>query len=92
MGVSQTSENHDYGATKQQENDRYKKSAFADIRVKLGDKNIQEKEDLPSQISENAWDEVPKYEAMKFRIDQMKEKETRMQKKKEVMDTLEQQV
>jgi hypothetical protein len=35
---------------------------------------------------------VPKYEAMKFRIDQMKEKETRMQKKKEVLDTLEQQV
>lgn len=54
---------------KQLENDRYKKSAFADIRVKLGDKNMQEKEELPSDVSENAWDEVPKYQAMKYKYD-----------------------
>lgn len=67
---------------KQQENDRYKMSAFADIRVKLGDKNTREKESVPSEISENAWDEVPKYEAMKLKIEQMKEKENRILKKK----------
>jgi hypothetical protein len=37
------------------------KSAFADIRLKLGDKNMHQNEDLPSDISENAWDELPKY-------------------------------
>jgi hypothetical protein len=35
----------------------------------LGDKNIQEKEEIPSDISENAWDEVPKYEAIKYKYD-----------------------
>jgi len=35
---------------------------------------------------------VPKYEAMKAKIDLIKEKENRMLKKKELMNTLEQQV
>lgn len=74
------------------ENDRYKNHAFADIRVKMGDKNIREQEDVPSDISENAWDEVPKYEAMKLKFDQIKEKESQILKKKQVMNTLDQQV
>ena len=53
---------------------------------------MQEKEELPSDVSENAWDEVPKYQAMKYKYDQAKEKESRMLKKTQVMQTLSEQV
>lgn len=75
------------------ESDRYRKNAaFADIRVKLGDQNIHEQESLPSEISANAWDELPKYEAMKLKHDMIKERENKILKKKQVMSTLDQQV
>lgn len=75
------------------ESDRYRKNAaFADIRVKLGDKNIHEKESLPSEISANAWDELPKYEAIKLKHDMIKDKANQILKKKQVMNTLDQQV
>lgn len=38
---------------------------FADIQIKLGDKRQNkfdaERDSIPSDISENAWDELPKY-------------------------------
>lgn len=38
---------------------------FADIKIKLGDKRLNqfdaERDSIPSDISENAWDELPKY-------------------------------
>ena len=50
---------------------RYQKN-FADIRIKLGDKKsnhgqFNDRDSVPSQISENAWDELPKYEAIRFK-------------------------
>jgi hypothetical protein len=39
-----------------------KNKNFADIRIKMGDKKLkQDGESMPSEISENAWDELPKY-------------------------------
>lgn len=51
-------------ANLESQNHRYnnKNKNFADIRIKMGDKKLkQDGESIPSEISENAWDELPKY-------------------------------
>lgn len=44
--------------------------SFADIKIKLGDKRLNkfdaERDSIPSDISENAWDELPKYQYFKY--------------------------
>ena len=55
---------------------------FADIKIKLGDKRQNkfdaERDSIPSDISENAWDELPKYNYFKYlekqREDRLKNK------------------
>ena len=74
--------------------------AFADIRIKLGNKKSPEKakvhqfdaESLPSDISEDMWGELPKYQSMLHQEQLRKERADTLAKKTLVKDTLGQQI
>mmetsp|Transcript_4448 Transcript_4448/g.6581 ORF Transcript_4448/g.6581 Transcript_4448/m.6581 type:complete len:80 (+) Transcript_4448:1227-1466(+) len=64
---------------------------FADLRVKMGDKRSPDKhevESLPSDISEDMWGELPKFQHMKYMEQLKKEKDDREKKKSLVRQTL----
>ena len=70
---------------------------FADIRVKLGNKKSpnryeQDAESEPSNISDDMWGEIPKYNHMKYQEQLRKEKEQFLQKRQIVKKTLDQQI
>ena len=59
----------------------------------MGDKKIDEEvKSLPSEISEDMWGELPKYQQILHQEQMRKEKEERERKKNLVRNTLEQQL
>ena len=72
--------------------------AFADIRIKLGNKKSPEKthhfdaESLPSDISEDMWGELPKYQSMLHQEQMKKERADKAAKKILVKEHLGQQM
>lgn len=74
--------------------------AYADIRIKLGNKKSPEKakahqfdaESLPSDISDDMWGELPKYQSMLHQEQIKKERADHLAKKALVKDSLGQQI
>jgi len=61
------------------------------VRKKLGPSSLHQEDDrvsLPSNISDNQWAELPKYNALKYRELQEKEKEEYAKKRSLIKQTL----
>lgn len=66
--------------------------AYADIRVKMGNKkspeNFYETESIPSEISEDMWGELPRFKDYQHQQQMKKEKEDHQKKLQKVRQTL----
>lgn len=65
--------------------------SFAELRVKMG-KKADDQASIPSDITEDEWAEIQRFEAKQFKEDKMKEKKQFQEKKQMVRGILDQQM
>jgi len=69
--------------------------SHADVKPNLRDRkrtDLADRDSIPSDISENEWAEVVKYEHEKFEEEKIKKREAEEMKKKQIMESLRQQI
>jgi hypothetical protein len=64
------------------------------LRLKLGDKRkeVDDQESLPSELSEDEWVEIVKFQKEQFDEDQKKEQQKFLQKKQQLREVLDKQL
>lgn len=67
---------------------------FADLRLKLGEKkkDLDDQESLPSELSDDEWVEIVKYQKEQYDEEQRREQEKFLHKKQQLREVLDKQL